>query len=78
MEELKPERLAFPEVIEARVAETRPPAHAQQKTAWKKAKLKNGVSLQMPPFARPDEILRAEVKSGHCLHQVRAEHNRGT
>jgi elongation factor P len=30
----EPLRVAFPEVAEVRVAETAPPAHAQQETAW--------------------------------------------
>jgi hypothetical protein len=43
----KPSSVAFPEVAEARVLETAPPAHSQQEGAWKEATLENGLSIQV-------------------------------
>jgi elongation factor P len=73
----EPISAAFPEVAEVRVAETTPPAHAQQETAWKEAKLENGLRVQVPLFVGPDEMVRVEVKTGRYIERVRAERKRG-
>jgi len=73
----EPLRVVFPEVAEVRVAETAPPAHAQQETAWKEAKLESGLSVQLPMFIGPGEVVRVEVRTGHYLERVRVERKRG-
>jgi elongation factor P len=73
----EPLTVAFPEVVEVLVAETAPPAHAQQETAWKEAKLENGLHVQVPMFVGPGETLRVEVKTGRYIERVRAERKRG-
>jgi elongation factor P len=73
----EPISVAFPEVAEVRVAETTPPAHAQQETAWKEAKLENGLRVQVPLFVGPNEMVRVEVKTGRYIERVRAERKRG-
>jgi len=73
----EPLSVGFPEVAEIRVAETAPPAHAQQETAWKEAKLENGLSVQVPMFIGPGEVVRVEVKTGHYIERVRVERKRG-
>jgi len=73
----EPLSVAFPEVAEVRVTETTPPAHAQQETAWKEARLENGLRVQVPLFVGPDEIVRVEVKTGRYVGRVHAERKRG-
>jgi elongation factor P len=73
----EPLSVAFPEVAEVRVAETTPPAHAQQETAWKEATLENGLHIQVPMFVGPGEIVRVEVRTGRYVERVRAAHKRG-
>jgi len=73
----EPLNVIFPEAVEVRVAETAPPAHAQQETTWKNAKLENGLAIQVPMFVGPDEVVRVEVRSGHYLERARAERKRG-
>jgi len=73
----EPLSVAFPDVAEARVAKTAPPAHAQQDTAWKEATLENGLSVQVPMFIGPGEVVRVEVRTGHYIERVRAERKRG-
>jgi elongation factor P len=73
----EPLSVAFPEVAEVRVAETTPPAHAQQETVWKEATLENGLSVQVPMFVGPGEIVRVEVSTGRYVERVRAERKRG-
>lgn len=73
----EPLTVAFPEVVEVRVAETAPPAHAQQETAWKEARLENGLSVQVPMFVAPGDVVRVEVRTGRYIERVRAERKRG-
>jgi elongation factor P len=73
----EPLNVIFPEMAEVRVAETAPPAHAQQETVWKEATLENGLSIQVPMFVGPGEVVRVEVRTGHYIERARAERKRG-
>ncbi|HXX16640.1 MAG TPA: hypothetical protein VEJ47_17200 [Candidatus Eremiobacteraceae bacterium] len=73
----EPLAVVLPESVEIRVAETAAPAHAQQETAWKAAKLENGLSVQVPLFIGPGELIRVEVGTGRYLERARAERKRG-
>jgi len=74
----EPLNVIFPEMAEVRVAETAPAAHAQQETAWKEARLENGLSIQVPMFVGPGEVVRVEVRTGQYIERARAERKRGT
>ena len=74
----EPLNVIFPQMAEVRVAETAPPAHAQQETAWKEATLENGLSIQVPMFVGPGEVVRVAVRTGHYIERARAERKRGT
>jgi len=73
----EPISVAFPEVAEARVAETAPPTHSQQESAWKEATLENGLSIQVPLFIGPGDAVRVDVRTGRYIDRVRAERKRG-
>jgi len=73
----EPLAVAFPDSVEIRVTETAAPAHAQQETAWKLARLENGISIQVPMFIGPGEIVRVEVKTARYLERARAVRKRG-
>lgn len=73
----EPLSVILPETVEIRVAKTLPPAHAQQETAWKEAMLENGMTIQVPMFVGPEEIVRVDVRTGHYMERVRAERKRG-
>jgi elongation factor P len=79
VESLEGEPLAviFPETAEIRVVDTAPPAHAQQETAWKKAKLENGLTVEVPLFVAQGEVVRVEVRTGRYMERVRTERKRG-
>jgi len=66
----------FPEVVEARVATTAPPMHSSQDNAWKEAQLENGLTIHVPLFIAPGEIVRVDVKTGRYLERVRVERKR--
>jgi elongation factor P len=73
----EPLTVILPETVDIRVTETTPPAHAQQETTWKEAKLENGMTIQVPMFIGPDEIVRVEVQTGRYIERVRAARKRG-
>lgn len=68
--------VVFPEVAEARVATTAPPMHSSQDNAWKEAKLENGLTIHVPLFVAPGEIVRVDVKTGRYVERVRVERKR--
>jgi elongation factor P len=65
--------IVLPDSAEIRVTETAPPAHAGQDTTWKKARLENGMEIQVPLFIAPGETIRVDTRSGRYLERVRAE-----
>ncbi len=74
----KPSSVTFPEVAEACVAETAPPTHSQQESAWKEATLENGLPIQVPLFIGPGDAVRVDVRTGRYIDRVRAGRKRGT
>lgn len=74
----RPISVIFPDVAEARVARTAPPAHAHQDNAWKEAMLENGARVQVPLFIAPGEIVRVDIKAARYVERARAGHKRST
>ena len=73
----KPVNVILPQFVEVKVANTAPPIHAQQDSAWKEATLENGLEIKVPLFIAPDEIVRVDVKTGRYMDRVRAEKKKG-
>jgi elongation factor P len=73
----EPLSVIFPQTIDVRVADTAPPTHAQQETTWKTAKLENGLTVRVPMFIGPGEVVRVEVRTGRYLERVRDDRQRG-
>ncbi len=73
----QPIRVIFPGVADARVVHTAPPAHSQQDSAWKEATLENGLSIRVPLFISPGEVVRVDVATGHYVERARSEWKRG-
>jgi len=72
----RPISAVFPDVMEARVATTAPPAHSQQDSTWKEATLDNGLQIRVPLFIAPGELVRVEVKTGRYVERARGERKR--
>ena len=66
----------LPDVVEARVVSTTPPAHSQQDSAWKEATLENGLVIRVPLFIAPGENVRVELRTGRYLERAHAERKR--
>lgn len=73
----KPISIVFPEVLEARIADTAPAVHSGQDNTWKEATLDNGLPIQVPLFIGPGEIVRVEAETGRYVERVRLERKRG-
>jgi elongation factor P len=72
----KPIRAVLPDVVEARVVQTTPPAHSQQDSAWKEATLDNGLVIRVPLFIGPGENVRVELRTGRYLERAHLERRR--
>ena len=68
----RPIGILFPDVIEVRVAETAPPLHNQQDSAWKPARLENGVEIMAPQFIKAGDIIRLDVENLKYMDRARA------
>lgn len=57
----RPVSVVFPDIMEARVADTAPPAHGQQDNTWKTARLENGIEVLVPQFIKGGDLIRLDV-----------------
>jgi len=68
----QPISIIFPDVVEARVADTAPVAHAQQDSTLKEATLDNGIVLRVPLFIAPGELIRVDVRTLRYVERAKA------
>lgn len=69
----EPLGIVFPEIAEARVAETAAPYHTPgTDNVWKEATLDNGVKVMIPPFIDVGEAIRVDVESGRYVERAKA------
>jgi elongation factor P len=59
----RPVSVVFPDIVEARIAETAPPVPAQQDSTWKTARLENGAEVMVPQFVKPGDVIRLDTRS---------------
>jgi len=72
----EPISVVLPEIMDARVMSTTAPSHSQQDSARKEAVLENGMSIRVPLFIPPGEVVRVEVRTGRYIERARAGHKR--
>lgn len=65
--------IQFPDIVEQRIAATAPPAHSQQDSTWKTARLENGMEIKVPQFIETGEAVRVEVESGKYVERAKRE-----
>ncbi len=68
----RPASVLFPSVIEVRIADTAPPAHAQQDSGWKLAKLENGMEIMVPQFIKTGDMIRLDVPNVKYMDRVKS------
>jgi elongation factor P len=66
----------LPDIMEARIADTAPAARAQQDSAWKEARLDNGLVIRVPLFIAPGESVRVDLRTGHYVERAHPDRKR--
>jgi elongation factor P len=62
----------FPDMIEARIADTAPPTRQQADSAFKPARLDNGVEVMVPQFIKTGDSIRLDLAA--MKYMERAKH----
>jgi len=73
----EPINVVLPETVEARVMRTAPPARSQPDSGRKEATLENGLTIQVPLFVAPGELVSVELRTGRYVERVRTQHKKG-
>ena len=68
--------VVLPEVAEARVVNTASASHSPRDGAWKEAVLENGLSVRVPLFIAPGEMVRVEIRTGRYVERARSDRRR--
>jgi len=71
-----PIHAVLPDFMEARVADTAPPARSQQDSAWKEATLDNGLVIHVPLFIAPGETVRVDLRTLRYMERAHADRKR--
>ncbi|HEX9188123.1 MAG TPA: hypothetical protein VGB87_13680 [Vicinamibacteria bacterium] len=68
----EPVGIVFPEIAEGRVAATAAPYHTPgTDNVWKEARLKNGVTVMVPPFIDVGEWVRVDVETSRYVERAK-------
>ena len=68
----EPIGVTLPGVAEVRIDATAPPVHTQgNDSVWKEARLENGLTIMVPPFIAPGEVVRVDVESGAYIERAK-------
>jgi elongation factor P len=67
----QPVSVEFPATVDLRVEETTPPAHQQQDSTLKAARLENGIELRVPQFIKTGDLVRVDVDSLKYVERVK-------
>src|ERR1700757_3162230 len=70
--------VVLPDAVEARVVSTAPPQRSQQDSGRKEATLDNGLTVQVPLFVGPGELVSVDLKTGRYLERIRTQHKKGS
>jgi elongation factor P len=73
----EPISVVLPDTAEARVVSTGPPARSQQDSSRKEATLENGLTIQVPLFVAPGEVISIDFRTGRYVERVRTQHKKG-
>lgn len=67
----RPVHVAFPEILEVRIADTAPAAHQQVDSTWKPATLENGVTVMVPQFIKTGDVIRLDMAGLRYMDRVK-------
>ena len=69
----RPGYVLFPDVIEVKIADTAPASHQQADSAFKPAKLANGVEVMVPQFIKAGDMIRLDLETRKYMDRARTE-----
>jgi elongation factor P len=69
----RPVGVLFPDVLEVKIAETAPPMHQQADSAFKPAKLPNGVEVMVPQFVKTGDVIRLDLATRRYMDRAKVE-----
>ena len=65
--------VTFPDMIEVRIADTAPATHQQADSAFKPARLPNGVEVMVPQFIKAGDMIRLDLETMKYVDRARQE-----
>lgn len=71
--EARPVSVGFPDVLEVKIADTAPPTHQQADSAFKTARLANGVELMVPQFVKNGDWIRLDLATRKYMDRAKVE-----
>jgi len=69
----RPVHVLFPDVIEVKIADTAPASHQQADSAFKPAKLPNGVEVMVPQFIKAGDMIRLDLETRKYMDRARTD-----
>jgi elongation factor P len=70
----RPVSVVFPDVLDVKIADTAPPLHQQQTSAFKSARLENGAEVMVPLFVKTGDVIRLDVANMRYMDRARGKH----
>jgi len=71
--EERPVSVGFPEVLEVKIADTAPPTRQPADSAFKPARLANGVELMVPQFVKTGDWIRLDLATRKYMDRAKVE-----
>jgi elongation factor P len=69
----RPVALAFPDLVELKVADTAPPMHQQADSAFKPARLESGLEAMVPQFVKTGDAIRVDAATMKYVDRARTK-----
>jgi elongation factor P len=69
----RPVYVLFPDMIEVAIADTSPPMHQQADSAFKPARLANGVEVMVPQFIKTGDMIRLDLENMRYVDRARGD-----
>jgi elongation factor P len=69
----RPVHVSFPDMLEVKIADTAPAAHQQADSAFKPARLGNGVEVMVPQFIKTGDTIRLDLETMKYMDRAKAD-----
>ncbi|HTT63634.1 MAG TPA: hypothetical protein VMG35_17400 [Bryobacteraceae bacterium] len=69
----RPVQVLIPDVIEVQIADTAPASHQQTDSAFKPARLANGIEVMVPQFIKTGDMIRLDLQTMKYMDRARPD-----